>query len=160
MPNKSLTVEQVVALLAESPGRIAALAADLAPSQLNAKPGEDAWSANDILAHLRACADVWGDCMKRILNEDWPTIRALNPLTRINQTDYREQGFKPSLRAFATQREELMAVLEPLDREAWSRAGTVTGAGRELERSVLFYGRWMAGHERTHLKQIERLPRP
>ncbi|HRC77085.1 MAG TPA: hypothetical protein PLO33_15500, partial [Kouleothrix sp.] len=31
------------------------------------------------------------------------------------------------------------------------------GAGRPLERTVLFYAQWLASHERTHLKQIGRV---
>ncbi len=33
----------------------------------------------------------------------------------------------------------------------------VTGAGTVRERTVLFYGRWLAGHERSHIKQIEHI---
>jgi hypothetical protein len=33
----------------------------------------------------------------------------------------------------------------------------VTGAGKTLERSVLFYADWLAVHERPHVKQIERI---
>ena len=71
--------------------------------------------------------------------------------------DYREQEFQPSLRAFATQRADLLAVLEPLPPEGWSRAATVTGAGKVLERTVHFYAQWLATHERPHVKQIERI---
>ncbi|MEO8955385.1 MAG: hypothetical protein ABI396_06075 [Ktedonobacteraceae bacterium] len=63
MPSKSLTTEQVLTLLAETPPRIAALTAGLAPAQLQTTPNHDGWSANDVLAHLRACADVWGNCI-------------------------------------------------------------------------------------------------
>jgi hypothetical protein len=61
------------------------------------------------------------------------------------------------LRAFAAQRAGLLAVLEPLPREGWSRAATVTGAGKALQRTVLFYAQWLARHERPHVKQIERI---
>src|SRR5487761_1341461 len=61
MRSQSLTTEQVLTLLAETPARIAALTADLAPAQLHTPPNHDEWSANDVLAHLRACADVWGN---------------------------------------------------------------------------------------------------
>jgi hypothetical protein len=43
----------------------------------------------------------------------------------------------------------------PID--AWSRSATVTGAGKVLERTVLFYARRLAGHERPHVKQVERI---
>lgn len=157
MPNKTLTVEQVLALLAETPGRIAALTAGLTPAQLRRSPSPDEWSVSDVLAHVRACADVWGGCMLAIAAQDRPTLRAVNPLTWIKKTDYPELAFQRSLRAFARQRAELMPVLERLPRHGWSRTATVTGAGSVLVRDVLFYGRWMAGHERTHVKQIARI---
>jgi DinB superfamily len=153
--SKSLTVEQVLALLAQTPTRIAALTADLTPAQLRTNPNQGEWSANDVLAHLRSCADVWGNCIAEILAEDRPTIRAINPRTWIKQTGYPELEFRPSLRSFTTQRAELLAVLEPLPPESWARAATVTGAGRVLERTVLTYAESLAIHERPHIKQIE-----
>jgi hypothetical protein len=48
-------MEQVLTLLAETPRRIAALTAGLAPAQLHTCPSEWEWSANDVLAHLRLC---------------------------------------------------------------------------------------------------------
>jgi hypothetical protein len=144
-------------LLVETPPRIAALKADLMPAQLHTSPTPGEWSVNDVLAHLRACADVWGDCIVAIISQDRPTLRAVNPKTWIEKTDYLEQEFQLSLHAFTTQRADLLAVLKPLAPEDWSRTATVTGAGTVLERTVLFYGRWLAGHERAHLKQIQRI---
>jgi hypothetical protein len=157
VPSRSLTIEQVLTLLAETPPRIAALTAGLVPAQLHTTPNHDGWSANDVLAHLRACADMWGDCIVTIIAEDRPTIRAINPTTWIKKTDYLELEFRPSLRSFATQRADLLAVLEPLPHESWSRTATVTGAGKVLERTVMSYAQRLARHERTHVKQIARI---
>lgn len=160
MPSRSsraLTIEQVLALLATTPPRLTALTAGLSPAQLRTAPNSGEWSANDVLAHLRACADVWGDCIAAIIAQDRPTLRAINPRTWIERTDYLDLAFQPSLGAFAAQRAELLAVLEPLPPEGWSRAATVTGAGKPLQRTVLSYARWLARHERPHVKQIERI---
>ena len=157
MPSGSLTIEQILTLLASTPPRLAALTAGLAPAPLRTAPDLGEWSANDVLAHLRACADVWGGCIATMIVEDAPTLRAVNPLTWVKKTDYRDLKFRPSLRAFATQRADLLAVLEPLPPDGWSRAATVTGAGKVLERTVLFYGQWLARHERQHVKQVERI---
>lgn len=157
MSDKPLATEQVLTLLVEVPPRLAALTADLTPAQLHTSPSLNEWSANDVLAHVRSCADVWGKCIMTIIAEDAPTIRAVNPTTWIKQTNYPEQEFQSSLRSFAAQRAELLAVLQPLPDEGWLRKATVTGAGRVLERTVLFYAQWLARHERTHVKQIERL---
>jgi hypothetical protein len=58
VPARSLPIEQILALLTETPPRIAALTASLAAAQLHAAPGQGEWSANEVLAHLRACADM------------------------------------------------------------------------------------------------------
>lgn len=157
MPSRSLTTEQVLTLLAATPPRIAALTAGLTPGQLRAAPSHGEWSANDVLAHLRACADVWGDCISAIVAEDRPTLRAVNPRTWIRQTNYPALDFRSSLRSFTKQRADLLTVLESVPREGWSRAATVTGAGNVLERTVLSYTQWLARHERPHVKQIERI---
>jgi hypothetical protein len=157
VPSRLLTIEQVLTLLAETPPRIAALTTSLAPAQLYTPPNHDGWSLNDVLAHLRACADVWGNCIVAMIAENTPTLRAVNPRTWIKKTDYLDLEFRPSLLSFATQRADLLAVLEPLPHEGWSRTATVTGAGKVLERSVLFYAQWLARHERQHVKQVERI---
>jgi DinB superfamily len=117
VPSRPLTIEQVLTQLAETPRRIAALTAGLAPALLHVSPGPDEWCANDVLAHLRACGDVWGDHIAAILAEDRPTRQGVNPRTWIEKTNYLELRFRPSFRAYAAQRTQLMAVLEPLPRE-------------------------------------------
>jgi len=155
--SRSLTIEQVLTMLADAPARIAALTAGLAPDRLHAAPMPGEWSANEVLAHLRSCADVWGSCIAEIIAQDTPTLRAVDPRTWIKTTDYLDQEFQPSLHAYTLQRAGLLAVLGPLAPEGWSRAATVTGAGKPLIRTVYFYAQWLARHERPHLKQIERL---
>jgi hypothetical protein len=155
--SNALSIEQVLTLLAATPPRLTALTAGLEPAQLQMPPTPEEWSAVEVLAHLRACADVWGNCIRTILAKDKPALRAVNPTTWIKRTDYRALEFGPSWRAFVTQRADLLAVLEPLPPAAWARAATVTGAGKVLERTVLSYAQWLARHEQPHVKQIARI---
>ena len=97
-----------------------------------------------------------GRSIVTILAEDRPTIRAINPRKWIERTDYVQQAFGPSLRAFTQQRVELMAELRPLTPADWAREATITGAGRPLIGSVQSYADRMAVHERSHLKQVQR----
>lgn len=151
------TIEQILTMLADTPARLAGLTKGLPPAQLMAPPEPGEWSARDVLAHLRACSDMWGKYIVKILSEDRPTFKAVNPTTWIKKTDYREQEFQPSLQAFTIQRAGLLAVLKPLAPDAWSRMATVTGAGRPRERTVYTYAQWLANHERSHIKQVERI---
>lgn len=157
MPQRDLTIEQILTTLAATSSRITELTLGLTTAQLHVAPYPGVWSANDVLAHLRACADVWGNCIVTIINQDMPTLRAVNPRTWIKGTNYLEQAFQPSLHAFTMQRTALLAVLELLRPEVWSRPATVTGAGKVLERTVQSYAQWMASHERPHVKQIQRI---
>lgn len=157
MYDRPLTIEQNLTMLAAAPSRIAGLIEGLSPPQLVTPPEPGEWSARDVLAHLRACSDMWGRYILKILDEDHPSYKAVNPTTWIRSTNYLELEFRPLQKAFTKQRAELLAVLEPLPPEDWSRMATVTGAGKPRERSVREYARWLANHERSHFRQFERI---
>ena len=154
---RTISVEQLLAMLERAPPEIGSLTASMSPSLLRQRPSRDEWSANEVLAHIRACADVRGGAIPKILAADHPTLRAVNPLTWIKSTDYLELEFRPSFGAFSRQRTELLTILAALPENGWSRSATFTGAGRPLERTVRFYAEWVAVHERPHLKQIKQI---
>jgi hypothetical protein len=77
--DRPLTIEQNLTMLAATPARIADLTEGLPPAHLLTPPEPGVWSARDVLAHLRACADMWGKYIAAILSEDRPTIKAVNP---------------------------------------------------------------------------------
>jgi hypothetical protein len=158
VPGKpSLPRAQILELLAAAPARIAALTEGLTPAQLRAAPAPDEWSINDVLAHLRSCADVWGRSIATLIAEDNPTIRSINPRTWIKQTDYPDLEFRPSLAAFTAQRTDLLALLEPLPPDGWSRTATFTGAGSPIVRTVESFAERLVVHERPHIKQIDHI---
>jgi hypothetical protein len=155
---RDLAADEIMAILPETPRRIAALTKGLSPDQLRTSRESDAWSVNDVLAHLRACHDVLGGNMLRILAEDHPAWKGMNPRAWMKKTDYPAWPFAPAFEVFKKQRAELLAVLEPLPPDAWERTATVTGMiGETYERSARYYGDWLAGHERAHWKHIERI---
>jgi hypothetical protein len=151
-----MQIEDILALLSAAPKRIAAAVEGLSPTQLQDRASHDEWSVNEILAHLRACADVRGGAALTILAEEHPTLRATDPRTYMEMTDYHLLDFRQSFAAFIRQRKELLKVLGALSRNGWDRSATVVGAGKPLERNVLFYAQWVAEHERPHIKQIQR----
>jgi len=157
MRDQPLTSAEALALLARTPPHLASLSAGLTPAELRSAPLPGEWSANEVLAHLRACSDMWGKCILAMLAEDMPTLRAINPRAWIKRTDYLTIDFQPSLDSFSKQRAALLDVLGPLPPEGWSRKAMVKGAGKLLEKSVLDYAERLARHERPHLKQVERI---
>lgn len=153
---KPLTIEEVLTILRHTPPKIAALTKDLTSNQWRTPPIESEWSLNEVLAHLRSCSDMWGDNMVRIINDEHPTFAAINPTTWSKQTDYPDWEFHPSFEVYATQRVELLKVLESLSPQGWERTATVTVWGKEYERTVLYYVQWMARHERSHIRPMRR----
>ena len=158
MTKRELTVDEIMAILPETPRRISALTDGLTLAQLQTAPEPDAWSINDVLAHLRACHEVLGGSLLRIIIEDHPAFKGVNPRSWIRKTDYPEWEFARAFKAFKKQRAELLAVVQPLALDAWERTATVTGmVGDTYERTARYYGDWMAGHERAHWRHIEQI---
>lgn len=156
MARDRLPVAQILELLEQAPARIEAAAAGLTAVQLRTPPAMGEWSVNDVLAHLRACADMWGKAIEEMLAADHPTLRAINPRSWIHQTDYPALEFAPSFAAYKAQRAALLAILRTLTPEQWARTATFTGAGKPIERTLHSFGNRIAIHERPHLKQIQR----
>lgn len=154
MPEPMFSIEAVLAMLPAAPPSIAALTADLSPAQLKTAPGSGEWSANEVLGHLRACSDMWGDAILAILAQNKPKIRAVNPRSWIKKTNYLGLDFHTSLQAYTLQRENLISILKPLSPDSWALTAVFTGAGAPIVRSVHSFGSRLVRHERPHIKQI------
>lgn len=115
------------------------------------------WSVNDQLAHLRSCQEVLGGNMLRIVREDQPSWKATAPT--VKQREYFGARFGPAFAAFRALRSEILQALEPLPHDAWEGRTAIVSAppGKVYANSVLYYGDWMARHERGHLRHIARI---
>ena len=158
MPRPLLAVDAIMAILPATVPRITELTEGLTRADLHAAPSPGEWSVNDVLAHLRACQEVLGGIVVRILAEDHPAWKGMSPRTWQRRSGYHEWEFRPALEAFAEQRAEFLAVVEPLVPADWQRTASVTGmVGDVHEYTAQFYGDWLAGHERAHLKKLPRV---
>ncbi len=146
-------VEQYLEMLEETPRRIKRATGSMDGARLRRKTDLEPWSVNDILAHLRACADVWGDSIAAMLAEENPKVSYRHPRQWIKKTDYPQLRFQESFQAFVTQRKKLLKVLKPLAFADWSRAAIIQGR----EHTVFTQARRMATHESMHCEQIESL---
>jgi hypothetical protein len=157
LPKTFLPVEQILRILAETPPRLAHLTAGLGHDALHSAPRQGEWSANEVLAHLKACSDVWGKTILSAIVEDQPSMRGINPRTWIRTTDYLELEFADLLKVFTEQRSRFLPMLQKLPPEGWQRTVTLLAGGQAYEQTVLRNADGMARHERAHLKQIERI---
>lgn len=132
-------------------------AAALTPAQLRTAPAVGAWSANEILWHIRATADVYGEQIGRILDEDVPRWRHVSPRARMKKARYDLLEFAEAAAAFASQRNDLVTRLRGLQAEAWGRFAIVRVAHREGDwRLTLDERVWgMVSHEEVHCRELE-----
>lgn len=128
--------------------------AGLTPAQLHRPPAPGEWSVNELLAHLRGCADVQGGWIARILAEDTPSISYKSPRTGMKKGNYAALDFDENLAAWTTQRNALIKTLKSLDLAGWSRAATYTGTKPGWTQTVFAAACGLAAHEHAHFAQI------
>ena len=158
-PLPETEIAKLLRLLGETPTRLAAMTSTLASERLERKVNEDEWTVNEILAHLRVCAEVWGQSILVMLSQDQPTLRYVSPRTVAKKRTYATQPFAASLSEFSQQRHELIQQLRALAQEGWSRGATFTGTTRGRTQTVLSYVQRIVDHEAAHLLQIEQILR-
>src|SRR5690349_8372559 len=101
-------IERYVAILSQTPQRIERTVKGLKEADLQFKADQKAWSVNDILAHLRSCADLWTHSIYAMLAENKPVFSDIDERKWATVTRYAELLFSESFRAFSLQRETLL----------------------------------------------------
>jgi len=147
--------EKYLKLIGETPHRIVLASDKLNDARLKFKPDKKSWSANDILAHLRSCSDVWTYSIYAMLAENGPMLPDINERKWGKVTRYSELPFAESFQAFSLQRENLLRVLKSLPFESWERSAIIFGR----KHTVFTQTRRLAKHETEHIEQIEELLR-
>jgi len=142
------------------PVRLNDATSGIQPSRLQLRTETEPWSISDILAHLRACSDSWGDSIHAMLTQDNPTKRYVSPRALMKKPKYQCQEFSIALESFAQEREKLVKVLANIDKSGWKRPGTFTGTSpRQRNQTVFSYTERIINHEQPHLDQVESLLR-
>ena len=148
--------KQLMKELASVPKQIAGLAAGCDETRLTFRADAKTWSASDVLAHLRSCAEVRGKWFAAILDRDHPTVRAVSPRSAFRK--YVDRDFAVSLKEFTDERVALVKRLRGLDDAGWQRGLTFTGASpRSTEMNLAQCATSMVLHERVHIEQIREL---
>src|SRR5574339_442639 len=91
--------EKYLQILSETPHRITKIVAGVEEARLQSRADVKFWSANDILAHLRACADLWTHSIYAMLAEKEPVFSDINERKWAKVTGYAELPFRESFRA-------------------------------------------------------------
>ena len=146
--------QEIVDTLRALPGQIEALVRDLDEETLRRRPAPDEWSIVEVCAHLRDSLEIDGERIRRMLEEDEPSISSYDQEALVRERDYQAESMPlvlTVLRAFSGGN---AYALEGLSEEQWQRGG------RHEERgpiNVGGYAEQQAEHVRVHLEQIRGL---
>jgi hypothetical protein len=153
MSRSTYDPDNPIATLRQTPAFITEVAAGFSEDQLRRPLREGEWSMVQVLAHLHACAAVWGSDIDRMLVGDAPRLQRTDPGRSMHLPRFRDPSFADSLAAFITLREELLALLASLTPEQWAYTGTLGG----YPQTVAGHVRRMAKHEAVHQRQFRAL---
>jgi len=165
--------EELLARLTLMPETLAAAVRGVAHERLRRRPAERAWSATEIVCHLRDVDELFQVRFHTILALDDPPIlvfgataqdlaawriggavgHPLDPDRWAEDRQYGRADTAAAVAAFARRRGELTTLLRGLGPREWERGGI------HLHRGRLPLHMWvaaLAGHDDNHLDQLRR----
>jgi hypothetical protein len=148
----ALPIAELVAILAGTAERIAAVAAGLDAGRLRHRPAHGEWSIKEIMSHLLDLErEVFFPRLCRMRDEEDPAFEAFDPEEWAQRRDHREGDFAAELAAFARERHATIAWLQRLPAGAGDRRGHSAYFGPV---TLLQYATHVADHDLEHLDQM------
>lgn len=145
------TVRQAIAVVASTPAVVRSLLAGMPAAGLGRR-GSDVWGARQVLEHLIDVEQVaFRDRIRRIVTEDRPLIRKIDPPGRLEQAGYAARSLDELLSELAALRQDSVSWLGSIDPARYSREGEHNVAGTIRAGELIHY--W-AVHDLLHLRQM------
>ena len=136
-----------------SRARFSATCESLVPIQaLNTPPAPGKWSIRQILTHLADCELVFGFRLRQTVAQPHHTVQPFDQDQWAAQ--YEAYDALTALETFTTMRRWNILFLSSLPRESFAKQMTHPERGAMTLQVVV---ETMAGHDRNHVKQIERI---
>ena len=149
-------IDSHLQMLEETLVHLRACRAALNDEEIIRQPAPGEWSAVEVLAHLRAAAEVFSHSIYMFLLDDAPVIPYIHPNQWWHMQGYSEISFDENLQMFELNRRHLLRKLRSLTPSTWERSGTI----KTQTRTVYGEMRRMALHEKGHYGQIQALWHP
>jgi hypothetical protein len=144
-----------ISLLEQTPIIIEKILLDVPNSTLGWKPAMDRWSISEVLAHMTETEQIIRERLRRIAQEDMPSIESFDQNASYAAGKYAGLG-REHLRNFCHERDRSLSLLRYLPEAALGRAGKHAEIGTVTISDHLH--EW-AFHDLGHIKQIAELYR-
>ena len=139
-------------VIAETPGRLAALAARLGPDGMERSLAPGKWAARAIVCHLADCELAFAFRLRQALAEPHHVIQPFDQ--EAWSRPYGSLSAEAALETFQAVRRWNQALLETVPADQFSKKLSHPERGEMTFQTVI---ETMGGHDRNHLQQIERL---
>jgi hypothetical protein len=135
-------------------GKLKKLIHGLTAKQMKWRPQPAKWSIAEIVAHLADTEIAASWRMRSVIGENGVTTQPFDQDAWASVFQYQKRDVRRSLEVFRVLRENNLALLKEIPREAWDNYGMHLERGKE---TVTHLTRMFAGHDTNHLLQIERI---
>ena len=145
--------DERMARLARTPDQVAAALSARRAADLARRPAPEAWSATEIVCHLRDIEAVFRQRVSAILAADEPVLAESEPDRWARERRYAREDPGEALADFRRRRGESLAALIALGPEDWQRGGEHPTRGRLTIDMLVAHLAW---HDDNHLDQLAR----
>ncbi len=135
-------------------GKLKRLIHGLTAKQMKWRPEPAKWSIAEIVAHLADTEIAASWRMRSVIGENGVTTQPFDQDAWASVFQYQKRDVRRSLEVFRVLRENNLALLKEIPREAWDNYGMHLERGKE---TVTHLTRMFAGHDTNHVLQIERI---
>ncbi|SPF36117.1 conserved hypothetical protein [Candidatus Sulfotelmatobacter kueseliae] len=135
-------------------GKLKRLIHGLTAKQMKWRPEPAKWSIAEIVAHLADTEIAASWRMRSVIGENGVTTQPFDQDAWASVFQYQKRDVRRSLEVFRVLRENNLALLKEIPREAWDHYGMHLERGKE---TVAHLVRMFAGHDTNHVLQIERI---
>ena len=151
---KGPPVEESLARLARTPDDLAAVIASADDTALSRRPSAHAWSAKEIVCHVRDTEEPFLAFFQAMLERDEPRYDDGGAPERwVDDRQYRRNDTAEALETFRRRRAESLAFLRHLTPAQWARRGIHAARGTL---TLAQFAGLLATHDMDHVDQLRR----
>jgi hypothetical protein len=148
------SVPDRLARLERTPSELARLMRGQSDAALTRRPSPEAWSAKEVVGHLRDAEEHLSGWMTLILTMEDPALITAGTAARwAEDRQYQRHHAGAAWDAFGRRRDETLALLRDLTPAQWARSGHHHRHGRMSVDHLLSLIAW---HDDNHLDQLKR----
>jgi len=150
-----LEADDPIDILSATPGLLRDRLRGISDEQLRTRPEPTRWSILEQVVHLSDVEIAVGYRVRSIIgSQDGAPIQAFDQDAWQSALDYNSRSLSDTLDAFEAARKNSVLLYRSLSAAAWNKFGMHSERGKESVRDVVSLA---AGHDRNHIRQIDRI---